>query len=62
MNNDQTLAQLAAQCEQRAREVQSFGDRAQLFQIAAQIRRRAMKDERPMRVVVNNEPFPLVMG
>ena len=33
MNNDQTLAQLAAQCEQRAREVQSFGDRAQLFRL-----------------------------
>ena len=33
MNNDQTLAQLAAQCEQRAREVQSIGDRAQLFRL-----------------------------
>ena len=62
MNNDQTLAQLAAQCEQRAREVQSTGDRAQLLRIASQLRRQTIKDGRPMRLIVDNEPFPLVVG
>jgi hypothetical protein len=38
MKNNNSLAQLAAQCEQRAKEVQSAGDREQLRLIARQLR------------------------
>jgi hypothetical protein len=38
MRNNNSLAQLAAQCEQRAKEVQSAGDREQLRLIARQLR------------------------
>jgi hypothetical protein len=48
MKSDSSLAQLAAQCEQRAKEVKSVGDRAQLLQIARQLRELA-KDPRRRR-------------
>ena len=41
MLNNNSLAQLAAQCEQRAKEVQSAGDREQLRLIARQLREMA---------------------
>lgn len=41
MQNNNSLAQLAAQCEQRAKEVQSAGDREQLRLIARQLRQMA---------------------
>jgi hypothetical protein len=58
MRNDQSLAQLAAECEQRAKEVQSAGDRAQLLRIAKRFRHQSLVKERPLRIVISNEPFP----
>jgi hypothetical protein len=58
MNNDQSLAQLAAQCEQRAREVKSAGDREQLFQIARQLRELAKDPRRRRFRIVDGQETP----
>lgn len=51
MKNYISLAELAAQCEQRAKEVQSPGDRAQLEQIAQQLRQLSQGRESPLKLV-----------
>ena len=57
------LVRLACECEQRAREIQSEGDRAQLIQIAQQLRaivRRQARERRPLlRLVVDAPATPI---
>lgn len=58
-----TLLRLASECEHRAGEIQSEGDRAQLIQIAQQLRavvRRQARRRTPLRLVVDAPATPIV--
>jgi hypothetical protein len=56
------LIRLAAECEQRANEARSAGDRGQLILIARQLRAIATRQARrraPLRLVVDAPATPL---
>ena len=56
------LVRLASECEQRAKEAPSAGDRAQLVQIAQQLRAigtRQAKRRAPLRLVVDTPATPI---